>query len=347
MILRRPIAVRFVFRVVLCCASLGVAGCGGAGGAAPARLVPVRLTHAGHAICGTLTLPASAGPHPAVVLVLGSGAQDRNYGGVAPRLAAFFARRGFACLACDKPGVGASTGDFNDQTLDDRADEAVAMVHFLQARPDVRKDCVGLWGHSQGGMVAPLAAARSRDVAFVIEVSGWQGPAWPQDAVRVECELRAAGFPEADVRAGADFARLRMDLIRGDGPFEELDAAQQRVKDRPWFAAVHACDRTLFESARKNVNLDTTGAWESVHCPVLALYGDRDTSSGPPGPLTDIIRSGLGKAHNDRVRVRVFHNADHSLFATDEAGHVVPGETPAFVEGYLETMGAWLVQLRR
>ncbi len=83
----------------------------------------------------------------------------------------------------------ASTGDFNAQTFHDRAAETLATVDFLRARDDIRPDRVGLWGHSQGGMVAPLAAAISDKVAFIIEVSGWQGPAWQQDQTRVEAEM--------------------------------------------------------------------------------------------------------------------------------------------------------------
>jgi alpha-beta hydrolase superfamily lysophospholipase len=138
-------------------------------------------------------------------LVLGSEAQDRTYGGVGPALGRHFACNGFVCLVWDKPGVGKSTGDFNGQTFQDRAQEALAAVRFLCERPDVRADQVGLWGHSQGGMVVPLAASLSNQVAFVIQVSGWQGPAWRQDPVRVEAELQAAGFSAAEVKEATAF----------------------------------------------------------------------------------------------------------------------------------------------
>ena len=275
--------------------------------------------------------------------------------GVGTALGKHFARSGFACLAWDKPGVGKSTGDYNAQTIRDRAEEALAAVRFLRARKDVRRDRVGVWGHSQGGMVAPLAASLSDEVAFVIEVAGWQGPAWQQDLARVEAELRADGFPEADVKKAVAFARMRMDLIRGTGPFEDLDKAHNGVKTLPWFEYVGLCDRTLFYSARRNVGYDTGPSWEKVRCPVLVIFGDKDTSSGPPEKLVALIRRGLTKAGNRDVTVKIFHNADHTLRKTKTGGpkeakerakNRDPEAGPDFVPGYLDTMTAWLAKRR-
>jgi pimeloyl-ACP methyl ester carboxylesterase len=193
----------------------------------------VSFSHGTDRLAGVLSRPNTPGPHPAVILILGSGAEDRDYGGVGPALREHFARHDVACLAWDKPGVSRSTGDYMTQTFRNRADEVLAAVRFLRGRTDIRADRVGVWGHSQGGMIAPLAASLAGDFAFLIEVSGWQGPAWKQDIMRVESELRAARFSEDDVREGTAFARARMNLIRGTGPFEELDKAQARVEARP------------------------------------------------------------------------------------------------------------------
>ena len=241
-----------------------------------------------HSLSGSLYRPQGAGPHPAIVMILGSDRQDRDFGGAGPTLGRHFARAGFACLFWDKPGVGRSTGDFNAQSLRDRAREALAAVRFLGGRNDIRRDRIGLWGHSQGGMVAPLAASLSQEVAFLIEVSGWQGPAWKQDAVRVEAELRADGFPEADIERAVSFARLRMEMILGNRPYEELEDAQNAVKLFPWFRAVHFCDRVRFDSARLSVGEDSTlmvvaGAmpgsrdlWRSRHLERAAPTSDCD-----------------------------------------------------------------------
>jgi len=128
-------------------------------------------------LAGTLYPPSTPGPHPAIAMVLGSGPRDRNYGGAGPALGRHFAQHGYACLAWDKPGVGQSKGDYNLQTFRDRAEEALAAVVYLRGRADIRPDQIGLWGHSQGGMVVPLAASLSDHVAFLIAVAGWQGPA--------------------------------------------------------------------------------------------------------------------------------------------------------------------------
>jgi pimeloyl-ACP methyl ester carboxylesterase len=190
-------------------------------------------------------------------------------------------------------------------------------------------------------MVAPLVASLSDRVAFLIEVSGWQGPAWQQDAVRVEAESRADGFAEADVRRAVAFAQRRMELIRGNGSFEELDREQEAAEAMPWFVHVHRCDRALFHSARRLVEGDSGPWWENVRCPVLVIYGDRDTLSGPPEPLIALIRRGLARAGNTDVTVRVFPGADHSLRRARTTGS--KGESrPDFVAGYLDAMTDWL-----
>jgi pimeloyl-ACP methyl ester carboxylesterase len=277
-------------------------------------------------------------------MVLGSGDSNRYYGGVGPALGNHFARSGIVCLIWDRPGVGGSTGDYNAQTFLDRAGEALAAVRFLRKRSVVRPDRVGLWGHSQGGMVAPLAASLSDEVAFLIEVSGWQGPAWQQDLVRVELEVRAAGFSDADVRRAVALARERMDLIRGSGPYEELAKLQSAAKAERWFRHVGHCDRALFESARKNVGYDTAPSWEGVRCPVLVIYGDRDTSSGPPEPLIAVIRRGLEKVGNKDVTVKVFRSADHSLrVSSGEWSDSQSKSRLSFAPGYLELMTEWIL----
>jgi uncharacterized protein len=316
------------------------------------RTEEVRFHCGGNTPAGLLVLPETPGPFPAIAFVLGSGPADRNYYGMAPHIWRHFARHGFACLAWDKPGVGKSTGDYNVQTFRDRADEALAAVRFLRGRPEVSKNRVGLWGHSQGGSVAPLAASLSGDVAFLIDVGGSQVVSWQQDAFRVEAELRADGFPEADIREAVAFARMRMGLIRGKGEFEDLEYLHVGVERRPWFQYAGRCDRALFYSARKMVEFDPGPAWEKVRCPVLAIYGQKDTSL-PAEKSLPIIRRGLEVAGNRDVTIKVFPRADHGLKITETGGPKEararskarrPGDGPDFAPGYLDLMTDWLTE---
>jgi dienelactone hydrolase len=287
-----------------------------------------------------------------VVFLAGSGDTDRTNHGLCPPLWRHFAGHGFASMAWDRPGVGRSTGDFEAQTFADRAEEALAAVRFLRQRPDIRADRVGLWGFSQGGIVAPLAAASSADVAFLIEVSGCQTVAWKQDLYRVEAELRADGFPEAEVAEAAALARRRMDLIRGAGPFEDLDEAQAKVRDRSWFEYVHYCDRKRFQSGTLTVAFDPGPFWEKVGCPVLAVFGEKDTSC-PVADSVAVVRRGLEKAGNRDVTVKVFARADHGITVSETGGRKEArerqrsrpaGAEPEFAPGYLDTLSGWLTQ---
>src|SRR5581483_11705315 len=127
-------------------------------------------------LAGTLTLPSDAGPFPAVLLLTGSGAQDRNETifGHKPFLliADYLTRRGIAVLRVDDRGVGGSTGSTADATKEDLADDALAGVAFLRARSDIASARVGLIGHSEGADVAALAASRSPDIAFIVMLAG-------------------------------------------------------------------------------------------------------------------------------------------------------------------------------
>jgi uncharacterized protein len=316
------------------------------------RTEEIHFRCGGNTLAGLLVLPATPGLYPAIVFVLGSGPADRTYYGMAEHIWTHFTRHGFACLVWDKPGVGKSTGDFNTQTFFDRAAEVLAAVRYLKGRAEVSKNRIGLWGHSQGGTVAPLAASLCGDVAFLIEVSGSQVVAWQQDIFRVEGELRADGFPEHDIREAVNFTRMRMDLIRGKGKFEELEQTHARVERHPWFKYAGRCDRALFYSARRMVEFDPGPTWEKVRCPVLAIYGEKDTSLPPEKSLPIIIR-GLELARNRDVTIKVFPRADHGLRTSATGGPKEarerskarqPGDEPDFAPGYLDLMSGWLAE---
>ena len=139
-------------------------------------LVTYKNEAAGVTLAGTLTTPKGKGPFPAVVLITGSGALDRDetmYGHKPFLLLADqLTRRGIAVLRVDDRGVGGSTGDTDTATTEDFAGDVLAGVAFLKMRPEVDPAQLGLLGHSEGGIIAPMVAVRSQDVAFLVLLAG-------------------------------------------------------------------------------------------------------------------------------------------------------------------------------
>jgi alpha/beta superfamily hydrolase len=127
-------------------------------------------------LAGTLTLPRSKGPFPAALLITGSGPQDRNETVLGHRpflvLADHLTRRGIAVLRFDDRGVGKSTGRFDEATSEDFAADARAGVEYLKTRKEIAPGRIGLIGHSEGGLIAPLVAAGSTDIAFIVMMAG-------------------------------------------------------------------------------------------------------------------------------------------------------------------------------
>lgn len=152
-------------------------------------------------LAGTLSLPAGRGPFRAVVLLSGSGPQNRDsdLAGFRPfkLIADSFVQRGIAVLRCDDRGVGGSTGNIMDATLEDFADDALAAVRVLRARSEIDAARIGLLGHSEGAIVAAIAASRSADVRFIVWMAG--SAVSGSDILRMQAGslARAGGAAEA------------------------------------------------------------------------------------------------------------------------------------------------------
>jgi hypothetical protein len=141
----------------------------------------VRFSNGDIRLAGTLISPAKGGKHPAMILVHGSGAENREY--ILP-FARFLIRRGLAVLGYDKRGVGGSTGDWNTASFDDLAGDVVAALEYLKTRRDIDRTQIGLLGVSQAGWVMPLAAVRGKDMAFLISVSAQAYPRPRRPSIR-------------------------------------------------------------------------------------------------------------------------------------------------------------------
>jgi len=242
---------------------------------------------AGVSLAGTLTMPRGAGPFAIAVLLCGSGPHDRDESHAGHRpflvLADHLTRQGIAVLRYDKRGNGKSTGDYDQATSEDFASDAGAAIAFVKTRKEIDAQRIGLIGHSEGGILAPMLAAHSNDVSWIVLLAGpgLKG----EDVLLSQSELiaRAASLSEAQIASSLTFDRQAYALVREekdraalDGKLNELVKssgmagamppaalqAQFRMISSPWF--------------RFFLAYDPVPALQKIKCPVLALNGDKD-----------------------------------------------------------------------
>jgi uncharacterized protein len=322
----------------------------------------ISFTNSDVKFSGTVSLPSSPGPHPALVLCGGSGGVDRDgfvYGFRPLRLIAHhLTARGFLVLRYDDRGVGNSTGERLTATTSERADDAIAALSALKERADVAPDRVGLLGHSEGGTVAALAAARSR-AAFVVLLAGIAVRGDRLLAAQAADLSRAAGATEEE--AAQAVARINQvvaaarsdkgwdaveaavaDEVRAD--LESLPPSQRRaIGDvEEWVAQRVSEELRLARSRwyRAFVDFDPTAELSLVTCPVLALFGGLDRQV-QAAMNESALRNAL--PHNAALTVKVYPTANHLFLAGRTGSPSEYADLPKrFVAGLLDDVADWI-----
>jgi uncharacterized protein len=310
-------------------------------------------------LSGTIDVPAGKGPFPTVVFVTGSGPQDRDETIMGHRpflvIADYLARHGIASLRYDDRGTAQSTGDFASSTTADFAVDAEAAVRFVKGMPQLASR-VGIIGHSEGGLIAPMVAARSRDVDFIVMLAG---PGVADDSLML-LQLRAGALaggaaPEAVDRAlrinRALFAAIHDAKDSSDAVARLAAAKANALASLPPDARASTAagiDQKipgfLTPWMRYFVKYDTRPALRQVHVPVLALGGSLDTQVPAKEDLAG-IETTLTAAGNRDVRVVEFPGLNH-LFQTARTG--LPAEYASIDEtiapNVLELIASWINQ---
>ncbi len=302
-------------------------------------------------LAGTLTLPQGKGPFPAVVMITGSGAQDRDetilghkpFAVIADRLT----RDGIAVLRVDDRGFAKSTGDFAKATDDDFAVDTAAQVAFLRKRPDIDPRRVGLIGHSEGGLVAPKVAAKDPKLAFIVLMAG---PGVPLSEV-LRAQRRALspamGATQEQIRRSEALTDHVNAAIRGAK--DDADAEARALKVIKAEAGDVIKTPAQQEAAAKQltsgwmralVDYDPAPTLAKVKCPILALNGSKDGQVPPEQNLPAIRKA---TAANRDVTIVELPNLNH-LFQTAKTGAV--GEYADIEETVapvaLDTMSDWI-----
>ena len=218
----------------------------------------VQIPYSEGVLSGMLVTPNAPGPHPAVILLPGSGAADRNVPYLLP-VRDQLVHHGIAALTFDKPGLGGSTGDWRHQTFYDRVDQARAAMNFLQRRTDINAQQVGLYGISQGAWITLLAAATYPEIPFIIPVSGPAMRHVDQDIYYIEHMMRADKHSELQVQQAIQYVRDVLNAAsRGAAYSEVFDQFVQPVQNEPWYHYYAIPDADMWEYFRRNAQLIMT-----------------------------------------------------------------------------------------
>lgn len=296
------------------------------------------------ALEGTLILPHGDGPHPLVVFIPPSTRYANRE--MSRMFAEYFAYYGVAGFIYDKRGTGASKGNWLEARFDVLSDDALSAVRMLKQRTDIDVSRIGLFGQSQAGWVAALAASQSSGVAFLINQSGPGVTPEEQELHRIEHLLRADGFEKAEVEEAVTYTRFRYECARTDKGWDRLLQMDEEAKSAPWSGYVGVGigrDNPFWKFFNLIRDFDIAPVLANVKCPVLAIYGERDTFL-PVERSVRVWRESLKEAGNRDVTFKIFPRGGHSLQEVETGGVKEMTRLTRFVDGYFQTMRDWLLE---
>jgi hypothetical protein len=307
----------------------------------------------GVTLSGTLSTPNSEHKPPAILLISGAGPQDRDgtMAGHKPflALAQYLTQRGFAVLRMDDRGTGQSTGKFEGATTADFATDAEAELTFLRSRPEVDSANVGVLGHGEGAIIAAMLAAKDPGLSFAVLLAC---PAVPGIDVLLAQTMQAetvSGLPQEQIEADAQIGSTLYKLAaegKGEG---DMEAALKKMSHNvPPFALASwkaQIPRLTNPWLRFFLTYDPATVLERVHCPVLALYGERDLQVLPEQNAPELERA-LKKAHNKEATVLQLSQLNY-MFQTSKTGlgseyATIPEDISPVA---LHDIGLWLVRV--
>ncbi len=327
----------------------------------------VVFTNSNIKLAGTLTLPYAKGRHPAIIMITGSGPlnRDEEYLGFKPFkvIADHFTQQGIATLRYDSRGVGGSTGNVFLSTFPDFAEDVMAAINYLKNRSEINSSQIGLCGHSEGGIIAPLCASNSDDVAYIILISGGGDSGEKMFLAQSELIMKADGESEDKINdilksqkellslilEGAKKTKIEsllIDITKKSMNIRTDDKEAKREDLDNTITNQVACQLMQFNSPwfKYFLNYDPKPILKKVKCPVLMLFGELDLQV-PIEPNKDMMVEALRRGGNKDYTLKTFPSANH-LYQCAKTGS--PAEygnlDKKFVPGFLEFMSDWILK---
>jgi fermentation-respiration switch protein FrsA (DUF1100 family) len=292
-------------------------------------------------LSGTLTLPKKEGVFPVVILISGSGPQNRNEELLGHKpflvLSDYLTKHGIAVLRYDDRGVAESKGDFKTATTADFATDVESAITYLKTRKDINSKKIGLMGHSEGGVIAPMVASRSKDVNFIVMLAGTGIPGDELLLLQQELIAKAEGVTEAEIEYSKTSNRKVFDMIKASKDASTLNADLTKyltyvMKNPPKGEKPHTKSENISDEGAVALQVSQIAnpwmvyfikynpatALEKVKCPVLAVNGEKDLQV-PPKENLSVINKALLKAGNKKVTFKEFPGLNH-LFQECKTG---------------------------
>ena len=292
---------------------------------------------AGINLAGTLTLPKKEGVFPVVILISGSGPQNRDEELLGHKpflvLSDYLTKNGFAVFRYDDRGTALSKGDFKTATSADFATDVESAILYLKTRKEINNKKMGLIGHSEGGLIAPMVASKSKDVAFIVLLAGTgiQG----DQILLLQQKLigKATGVSEEDLQKNELTNRKAFDIVNKSNNLEQLKSdltnfIKKELKDNPNSGKpTEMSDDDFVDLQVKQIatpwmqyfiKYDPAPVLQKVKCPVFAINGEKDLQV-PPKENLEAIKKALTKGGNNKVTTKVFPNLNH-LFQECKTG---------------------------
>lgn len=282
---------------------------------------------AGFTLSGTLTLPKKEGKFPVVVLISGSGGQDRNQEILGHKsfwvLADHLTKQGIGVLRYDDRGVGESKGVFATATSEDFARDVESALAYLKTRPDINPKKMGLIGHSEGGMIAPMVASRNKDVSFMVLLAGTGVRGAEVLLAQQDLIAKADGMPQAEIDKNHQFNQKLFETVLENTDSEVMKTKLTALLQASLPTVMPTLKPEQYEAFIKQqiTAIDTpwmlfflrynpATALSKVKCPVLAVNGSKDLQV-PPKQNLDAIQQALQKAGNKKATIKELPNLNH------------------------------------
>ncbi len=311
---------------------------------------------------GTLTTPNGEGPFPAAILISGSGSQDRDETIFEHKpfwvIADYLSRHGIAILRFDDRGVGESTGSelLATSTSQDFAQDVQAGIDFLKTQANIDSTKIGLIGHSEGGLIAPMVATQGDDVAFIISLAGTGIDGGKILTSQIRAAQEASGVDPELVDAVGLLTGQLVEKVYADETVNQalmLELADKIANDMPeeTAALLKMEAKSMHKMAalpwmKYFIKYDPAGAWKKVGCPVLALNGEKDLQVLAELNLP-AIENALQEGGNPNFKILKLPNLNHLFQETEGPGlaseYGVLEQT--FSPAALKAMSDWLDQI--